>query len=230
MEVEIAEALKILGSIVVALATYYFGRRKSKLETEKIELENEKLRIDIQNGKLKEGVHIQKLNFYDDVLKLVFVNAIQDSVKELFKNTSADRFLILIARNGKTELRYADVILDFYKDPNHQIDAVRIYTNVELDDPYKEMLRLTEKHGFFDIETATMPDQILKHFYMVEDVKHGRTMPIARLPIDEDNDFLIYTSVAKHLDVKFTEMEKTYFELIHNNSFRPNVKKLLKVA
>lgn len=229
MELDSAGLVASVLALIGTLITYFADRKRKGLEIKNLELENESLKVEIANKKIQENVHVQKLNFYDDVIKLVFVNAIQDAVAEIFKNTSADRFLILIARNGKTDFKFADVILDFFENHSEKVDAVRIYTNVELDSQYKVMLKSTEAHGFFDLETASMPDQILKHFYQIEDVKFGRTMHVARLPIDENNDFLIYTSVAKHQNVAFTDMEKTYFDLIHNNSLRPNIKQLLKV-
>ncbi|MFV9552085.1 hypothetical protein [Algibacter sp. PT7-4] len=230
MNLDIVSILSAITAFILGALKYRSDQKKKKLEIENLQLENKKLKIEQEQLKFQKLEQHEKLSFYDDIIKLVIVNSIQDSVNELFKITTADRILILTARNGKTNFKTADAIIDFYKNPTQKIDAVRIYTNVALDQPYIKMLKDTEYYGFFDIETARMTTQILKHFYETEGVKHARVLPIARLPIDDENDFLIYMSIAKHTDVPFTMAEKTSFNLSNNNSFKPNMQKLLKKA
>ena len=233
-----AELVALIVTIITSIGgifKYFDEKKKSKKEQEKwilekehLKLENEILLLSKEELRCIKEEHVEKLNFYDDIIKLVIVNSIQDSINEIFAKTTADRVLILTARNGKNLFRHADAIIDFYKYQQDRIDAVRIYTNVELDDPYVNMLKDTEYYGFVDLETARMNIQILKHFYETEKVKHSRVLPIARLPIDENNDFLIYMSIAKHDGEVFTENEKTIFNLYNNSGIKPNIQKLLK--
>ncbi|WP_142783340.1 hypothetical protein [Changchengzhania lutea] len=230
MDLDVVGFIGAITAFILGLLKYKGDQKKKKLEIENLQLENKKLRIEQEELKFLKTEQHEKLSFYDDIIKLVIVNSIQDCVERIFKTTSADRILILTARNGKSSFKSADAIIDFYKNGYERLDAVRVYTNVELDPHYVKMLKDTEYYGFFDVETAKMASQILKHFYETEGVKHARMLPISRLPIDEDNDFLVYVSIAKHTDSEFTLAEKTIFNLNNNNGFKPNIQKLLKTA
>lgn len=235
MEKELIALLTTTATAVWGVYKYFDEKKKRKqeqklkiLKIEQLELENNALRIEQEGLKFNKSINEEKLSFYDDIVKLVIVNSIQDAVQNIFETTTADRILILTARNGKTDFKSADVIIDFYKNIKEKIDAVKIYTNVQLDDCYKKNLKDTEYYGFVDLETALMEVQILKHFYQTEGVKYSRILPIVRLPIDEKNDFLVYMSIAKHTENAFTDIEKTIFDLHNNNSIKPNIQKLLK--
>src|SRR5690606_8543675 len=124
--------------------------------------------------------------------------SISDAVWEIFGKTKADRFLIKIARNGSKDPKYVDVMLDFFKYSEHKVDAVKIYKNVSIDALYKKMLKDSEFIGFVDLETKAMEAQIWKHYYESEKVNFVRIRPVIRMPIDDMNDFLVFTSVATH--------------------------------
>lgn len=223
---EINESLISLAGVIV---TFLFGgglykynneKKKAKLELENLELENQRLRIATEEN-------TEKISFYDNIIKLVFINAISEAVQGIFKDTIADRFLILIARNGKTDFKYVDVIFEFHKDKKFDIDAVKIYKNVEIDNPYRQMLKNSEHYGFVDIETKRMEKQVLKHFYEFEKVNFSKVKPVMRKPIDEGNDFLVFTSTATHEDRAFNDIECAIIDRAHNGIIKPNIEKLL---
>ena len=211
--------VSVLGCIT-SIWKYKDEQKKRKLEIEHLELENKNLRF---NNSEKE----EKLSLYDDVIKMVFYNSIKEAVMEIFQRTKVDRFLILIARNGKHDPKFVDVLIDFYKDEYNRIDAVRVYKNVEIDLPYKEMLKNSEFYGFVDLETTLMKNQILKHYYETENVNYSRVRPVLRFPVDDNNDFLVFTSSGTHSTDPFTENEKSIIDLYHQNTINPSVKSLL---
>jgi len=208
-------------TFIIALWKYKDEKKKNKLEIENYELENEKLRRENEEKK-------EKISFYDDVIKLVFYNAINDAVQDIFIKTKVDRFLVLIARNGKTDFRYVDVVLEFHKTKETDIEAVKIYKNVELDAQYRDMLKASEYYGFVDIETVKMETQILKHYYENEKVTFARIKSALRMPIDDGNDFLVFTSYATHQKENFTEQGKLIIDTMHNSIVKPSIKSLLE--
>lgn len=218
---------EIIAGIIGALLTFVVALIKRKEDKRKIELEIENL--ELENNKLKKENEekLQKLGFYDDVIKLVFYNAINDAVQSIFSKTKVDRFLILIARNGKTTFNYVDVMLEFHKSPQTDIHAVKVYKNVEIDDQYRKMLKDTEYYGFVDLETFKMETQILKHYYQTEKVTYSRVKSALRMPIDEGNDFLVFTSSATHEKENFNDLEKTIIDQLHNSIIKPSIKSLL---
>ena len=136
--------------------------------------------------------------------------------------------MVLVARNKKHDPKFVDVILEFHKgDNNNRIEAVKIYKNVEIDSPYKEMLKNSEYYGFVDLETLTMENQLLKFYYESEKVTHSRIKPVARMPIDDENDFLVFTSSATYQAAPYTDLQKTLIDLKHNSIINPSIKKLL---
>lgn len=184
------------------------------------------------NNLKKENKELKKKN-EDLSQELVFdlstFNEINNIVANMFKATKSDRFLILAATNGTTELRQATVLYE-----QHYIDgeskavlslgATQRYKNYEFDKHYLQTLKQCEieRDGvFFDVET--MPDCDLKNIYELEQVKHSSVHFLSRNKIDDHNDRLFYCSVATHNPVNYCKQGKT---LIH--SYVNQVKNKLK--
>ena len=210
-----------IGTLIIGFIKHKQDKKKTGLEIENLELENAKLKKDNE-------VKLEKLSFYDDFIKLVFYNSINDAAQDIFDKTKADRFLILIARNGKTDFNYVDVVLEFHKDSKKDLEAVKVYKNVKLDYQYKEMLKKSEYYGFVDLDTLKMESQILKHYYQYEKVNFSRIKSALRMPIDNDNDFLVFTSYATHSETNFTEQGLAIIDMIHDSIIKPSLKSLLE--
>lgn len=226
---------ELLGTIIGAVLTFALGfwkykdeKKRNALELENLQLENEKLKNENCKLEVKDDEQRAKIEFYDDVLKMVFYNSLSDAVYQLFEKTKVDRFLVLLARNGKERPRYVDVMLEFHKTEEHKIEAVKIYKNVKIDSPYNEMIDNTFHNGFCDIETAVMQEQILKYFYLNENIHFSRTKPIIKKQIDDDRVVKIFTSSATHQKDPYTINEKTTIDLYHDSLIVPAIKNLLK--
>lgn len=152
------------------------------------------------------------------VFDLSTFNEINHIVADMFRTTKSDRFLILAATNGTSELRQATVLYE-----QHFIDgeskavlslgATQRYKNYEFDAHYLQTLKRCEieKNGVF-FEVANMPDCDLKNIYDLEQVKHSSVHFLSRNKIDENNDRLFYCSVATHNPTNYCQQGKT---LIH---------------
>lgn len=152
------------------------------------------------------------------VFDLSTFNEINQIVANMFRTTKSDRFLILAATNGTSELRQATVLYE-----QHFIDgeskavlslgATQRYKNYEFDNHYLQTLKRCEieKKGVF-FEVATMPDCDLKSIYELEQVKHSSVHFLSRNKIDDKNDRLFYCSVATHNPTNYCVQGKT---LIH---------------
>lgn len=163
------------------------------------------------------------------VFDLSTFNEINSIVGQMFKNTHSDRFLILAATNGKTELRQASVLYEqhFIDGENKAVlslGATNKYQNYVFDKHYLKILKQCEieRDGVF-FEVATMEDSDLKNIYESEGVKFSSVHFLSRNKIDEVNDRLFYCSVATHGDESFRRQDKT---LIH--SYVGQVKNKLK--
>lgn len=152
------------------------------------------------------------------VFDLSTFNEINHIVADMFHTTKSDRFLILAATNGTTELRQATVLYE-----QHFIDgeskavlslgATQRYKNYEFDSHYLQTLKRCEieKNGvFFDV--AEMPECDLKSIYELEQVKYSSVHFLSRNKIDESNDRLFYCSVATHNPTNYCKQGRT---LIH---------------
>lgn len=152
------------------------------------------------------------------VFDLSTFNDINKIVADMFRTTNSDRFLILAATNGTTELRQATVLYE-----QHFIDgeskavlslgATQRYKNYEFDNHYLQTLKRCEieKNGVF-FNVAEMPDCDLKNIYDLEQIKHSSVHFLSRNKIDDKNDRLFYCSVATHNPTNYCQQGKT---LIH---------------
>jgi hypothetical protein len=183
---------------------------------------------------LKRENNVLKRKNKDLSQELVFdlstFNEINHIVSKMFKNTHSDRFLILAATNGKSELRQATVLyeqhcLDGESKVMLSLGATNKYQNYVFDQHYLRTLKQCEieRDGvFFDVNT--MEDCDLKNIYKSEQVKFSSVHFLSRNKIDGNNDRLFYCSVATHGEEDFCKIGKT---MIH--SYVGQVKNKLKL-
>ena len=145
----------------------------------------------------------------------------------IFQETKADRFLILIAKNGITDFRIVNVVFEQHKNKQFRINAIARYRNVQIDDEYKAMLKEAEFRGYVELDTSKMKPSLLRDFYALEGVTHSKIRHLARKPIDEGNDFLIFSSLATHEIDKFTELELAFIKTQYEGIIMPALQKVV---
>jgi len=212
---EIIKGLFVL--IGVLVPAYLLHKR----EIAKHKLEISKLNLEKKQDKLK-------LDFFNRAMDLSRINPIINAVNRLFKETVADRFLILIAINGKTDFNIVSVIFEQHNDNKHPVNAIGTYRNIEVDNAYRNMLKLSEINGAYDIDVSKMNDCILKSFYEYEGVKHSKVRFLDRQKIDNDNDFVIYSSLATHKNKSYNKIEEAIIKTVYESTIIPNIKKVVE--
>lgn len=212
--------LELIGAIVgiagIVLAYVLGGKNQNKVN----QLTIQKLERELQETNIK-------LNFIDRIMDLEFINQIGEAVNEMFENTKADRFLILVAKNGKTDFNVVNVVFEQHKRTEYRINAIARYRNVHVDNAYREMLKEVELKGVVQMETATMPKGVLRTFYEMENVTFSKVRHLARKPIDDGNDFLVYSSVSTHEKEDFTPHELMFTKTIFEGIIIPGIDKML---
>lgn len=167
----------------------------------------------IRAAKIKKQLShpITKTNL---MVNLTVFSRIREEVYDLFLHTTADRFLILVAHNGKEVLRFCSVI---YEQHNKGIDGVNLsfgavskYVRFEFDEEYRKMLKKAEINGMEEIHTDKLPKCDLREIYKAEGILHSNCYIFNRI-INYDNkgnDLLFYGTVAKHTKEPFSFQEK----------------------
>lgn len=155
---------------------------------------------------------------YSTVFDLMMLNEITHIINNMFNNTTADRFVILTANNGKYHLRAANAIYEQHNTNGVSKTYLSLgitsrYIDFEFDEPYRNMLKEAEatlNPVFF--KTSDMPDCDLRSIYTSEKVTESLVFFISRKTIDNDNDRLFYCSVATHNPSGFTPDHKTFIK------------------
>lgn len=192
-----------VGLVVAAIggaATWYW-----KYRTERAKAKAAEDKIDDLNSQLKDASA-------SIVVSVEGINAVKDLVEMMFKETTADRFLILAARNGKESPNRTTAVYEQHKSTgfaNISIGASHRYVDFRLDNEYKKMLKRAENLGAVWMNTKEMEDSELRRIYQYEEVESSSIHFLMRTPIDQDNDRLWYCSVATHSEAGFTESQKT---------------------
>jgi hypothetical protein len=136
------------------------------------------------------------------VLSLSSLNKLQEKVYEIFEASCSTRFLILVATNGKTDLKRATVVYEQHQTPegtvNSSIGASGRFINFEFDSVYRTMLKDIEHNGPKNFVTVDMEDGDLKDIYISEHVTASKVFFLRRTKIDENNDRVWYCSIATH--------------------------------
>lgn len=196
----VIELIKFFGGVIGAWFVYY---KSTKSLTKKI-------------GPLVKTHPLVKTNLAISLRSFSMISAL---LQTMFERSSADRFVILAAHNGKNPLRYATA---FYEQHNQDgapdsllsIGAVSKYVKFEFDRHYRETLEDVETLGHVVLDVSKMPSGDLKSIYLVEKIKHSVIYFLLRAKEHDldGNDLLIYCSVASHKDAPFTEEEKIIFK------------------
>lgn len=212
-----------LTAITVVISAYWLHKR----ETNKHKLEVERYRNELALNEKEKKQDKLKLDFFNRAMDLSRINPIIEGVDKMFNRTVADRFLILIAVNGKEDFNIVSVIFEQHKPSVHKVNAIGTYRNINIDDAYRKMLKLSEMMGIVEIDVAEMEDCILKDFYNMESITHSKIRFLGRQKIDDENDFLIYSSLATHSGKPFTNKGKTLAKLVYESTIIPNIQKIL---
>lgn len=211
----LSELIGGIVAIVLAVIAYLEKRKVKQKDAQIASLQEEKKSSEL------------RLNLVDKILDIALLGKIQDAVKIMFNETKADRFLILVAINGKVNFNVVSVIYEQHKDSEYRGNAIARYKNLEIDEDYRIMLKNAEVNSFIEIEVETMRDCLLKRIYQVEGIKHSKVRHLLRLPIDDDNDVLIYSSVATHENEYFNVLEKTIFLTQYNATVIPSIRQMI---
>lgn len=214
----------LIGAATTGITAYFAFKQitvKHKAEILKAKAEIEKERRIFTHEE-------KKISFFNEIMVLPTYSAIKAGVDEIFEKTKADRFLILIAINGKDSFNTVSVVMELHSERQRD-SAIGKYHNIKIDDHYKSMLREAERRPAVNLIVDDMPNNsLLKTFYDMEGVKYSKIMFLARRALDTDNDMLVYCSIATHDEPNFTRQEKVIIQTIVQSKVITNIKKILE--
>lgn len=215
----------IIPSILTLVVTIINFRKEILIKKMDIKLKEQGKVLEKTTKELKDNK--LKLSLIDRALDLTAFNQITGSVDRMFSETRADRFLILMAVNGKEDFNVVTVIFEQHKVENTKVNAVARYRNVEIDPLYRNMLKLAEVSGVVHLETSKMEDCLLKDFYRIEGVTFSDIRFLLREHVDHENDILVFSSVATHGEDGFTKLGRVRMKTEFEAVIRPELKKVL---
>lgn len=209
---------EVIVAIISALALIITGviAYKKDIRIKKIEIENKEMKSQLTSGDDILTESNIKITILDKLANFAIFNQIKTSADRMFKETKADQFLILFALNGKRDFRTVSVVFEQHQHPKWAVNSIIRYRDVQIDDDYRRLLKNVEAFGEVDVDISTMPNQLLKDFYLIEHVKHAKIKFLHRKSLDESNDMVMFSSIATHENEAFNNLEsaiiKTEFE------------------
>lgn len=206
--------VSIISAIAIITASIIAYRKDVRLKVMEIENRQMKTQISDKDDILTEA-NI-KVNILDKLANFGVFQEIKASVDRIFENTKADRFLIIFALNGTRDFRTVSVVFEQHQHPRFEINAIVRYRDVQIDNGFRKLLRNAEDQGEVVLDTSTMPNQLLKDFYTIEQITHCKFKFIMRKHMDAKNDMVMFSSIATHEPDPFDNLEsaiiKTEFE------------------
>ena len=207
--IELLTALVALISTILAL----FWGKKERAK-----------RVDVEQ-QLKQKTYSRIVS--DELSDFFAFNSIKNAVDELFEKAEVERFLILVAVNGKQNFNFVSVIYEQHKESKHNINAIARYKNITIDIAYKDLLKKAESEKILFLNVDEMGDGILKNIYQFEGVKHSIISFLTRKSVDKNNDVIVYSSLARYESSDFTEIDKTLIQLSINSIITPTINKIV---
>lgn len=214
-------------AIITSLLTFISGLASAYLlhqrEIKKHILEVKKYRSELSKAEKDAKQDKMKLDFFNRAMDLSKINPLIDCVEDIFSKTRADRFLILIAVNGHEDFNIVSVIFEQHKKNEYKVNAIGTYRNVKIDTHYKKMLKEAEFFGSVCLDVQKMPICLLKDIYENEGVNYSIVNFLSRQKIDNENDFVVYSSIATHDKNSFTRAENAIIKLAYESVITPNI-------
>jgi len=167
-------------------------------------------KLKMENNSLLEKNKELKDKSIGVVMDFMGLNRVKMIVDNIFKYTEADRFLILVATNGKTDLRFATAIYEHHKENSAislSLGAVNRYVEFEFDSHYLSLLKRSEVESIVDVNVDELPKCDIGDIYRSEGVEHAKWGFLDRKKIDDLNDRIFYCSVATHKKIPFSAEE-----------------------
>ncbi len=148
-------------------------------------------------------------------------NLLKDTIDDLFHKTKVDRFLILVAKNGKEDFKFATAIYEQHADNSKvklSFGAVGKYVDFQFDDSYRQILKEAELKGHYRFDVTKEPESDLKNIYLAEGVKYSTIYFLKRIKDydGEGNDCILYSSFATHNDEAFNSHDQIAKKLAVN--------------
>jgi len=183
--------ITLIGTGAAGAITTWVALKKSLLEIKKIkiDLERENKELKIQLYDLSTPI-VMRLNIISDLQELVY---------KVFNETAADRFIMFVANNGKTDFNRTTAVFEQHRmdeSGSISVGATKRYINFKFDDTYRNMLKRIETIGMEVIYTKEMQESDLKAIYEYEDIVAAKVFFILREHINESHDRVWYASVA----------------------------------
>lgn len=206
MTTEVTISLITSGAtVIVAIVAGYFALRTKRAEQATKDARKEK-------EKLKAELSCINILFQHD-----FIILLNKQVENLFRETKAERFLLLFAVNGKTDFNFVSVCYEKMKNERSR-GAVYRYVRLGIDEHYRQMLKDVERENAIYLKVQEMPNSLLKSIYqsLIENVRYSVIKFIKRLNADDENDIVIYSSLATCQDEDFTDNERVIIKAIYD--------------
>lgn len=177
-----------------------------------------KLELGKKTAEADLGYLHTKLDALDILLDFEVFSEIKNTVAEIFDNTNIDRFLILIAVNGKVDFGTVSVIFEQHKytdKAKFSVNAIAKYRELKVDPEYKIMLKSLEFNDSLYYDVLMMEKSDLKNIYMKEQVTHSYIKFIKRVKVDNENDMLVYSTAATHEADPISEQDQVYLKAMY---------------
>jgi hypothetical protein len=204
-------------ALATGLVTYVNKGLKTKLNKKSEE-----------NYKLKDNIYQSKIKTIKEMFDFQRFSALEKYIRTIFKDSRIDRFTIMFVMNGKIDFNYMTAIFDQSK-TDLSIGNISPYARFPIDESYVNMLHKMEDHIFIwrshpDFNVGQMGEYI-----KLEGIKQIGWGFIKRLPIDEFNDLLVFSSFSTSDEKPLTKMEKRRVELVFTGRMLGEIEQILKV-
>ena len=153
------------------------------------------------------------------VVGLLGTYGVLDSIRSIsnniFQETSADRFLLLVSEKQESAHTYISVVHEehAYSDSNVRlsIGATSKYLKIETDQAYRKMLEELKEEKVLRYNVASMPYGMLREIYKSEMITHSNIYYLYEFKYmmeGDEKECLLFASVATHKGIEFTQIEE----------------------
>lgn len=160
----------------------------------------------------------------EEVLHVTFqqVQALEKEISTMFSKTTADRFLLLIAKSNGKVYDKVSVLYEQHASEKHKdimllsTGAVTKYVNLDLDEDYRNILASIRQQFPVKLKINKMAQGMLKDLYLYEKVTASNIYFLYDLVSNSGLVLTLFCSIAKHTQGDFEHDEETYMKVAIN--------------
>jgi hypothetical protein len=181
-----------------------------------------------ENELLKNNIYQTKIQRVKELYDIQHFSVISLHIKELFRETPADRFTIMFIINGKVDFNFLTVLYDQAEDLDSDVGGISPYSRFLIDAEFRHSIHQLETDGYLFKKKPNWGMGRVGDYMDLEGLQSIWYSYVSRVAMDQFNDVVVFCSASSNQTV-FTRHEQNKIRLILDGKIIPEIRPIIRI-